>query len=279
MDILQQQVTSHGDRIGSKPILIVNHVSAGSMKSMGNTFANPVNQASSHYGVGRDGSIVQYVPLERAAWTQGRIQSPTSPIIKQLGGNPNRYCVSIESEGYMPTFGIDGSKTEEQFWSLCWLHKWIQVEVERIYGVHIPLNGERIIGHCMIDSIGKPLCPGPSFPWARLLSEMAFAEAMTLDEYAERINYMKNPVAGIVEAYSAFRRIKELWTNYNTEKWKAAAETKFMYLAAIAERDTPEKIKERIEDLYDKAQSGKWKGEAIRKLLLISAVMKEKGLL
>jgi hypothetical protein len=90
---------------------------------------------------------------------------------------------------------------------------------------------------------------------------------------------MQSNSASVVEAFAAYRRIVELWNNYGMDKWKSAAETKFLALVEVTGCDTPKAIKERIEELYTRAQEGKWQGEAIRKLLLVSKVMKERGIL
>lgn len=50
---------------------IVLHTMVGTMASATAAFLSPGRQASSHYGVGLDGSIVQFVREEDAAWTNG----------------------------------------------------------------------------------------------------------------------------------------------------------------------------------------------------------------
>ena len=67
MEIIEKLVPSFNDRNGQRPLIIVNHISVGRMGSMFNTFNNKANRASSHFGVGRDGSIVQYVSNHQAA--------------------------------------------------------------------------------------------------------------------------------------------------------------------------------------------------------------------
>lgn len=283
MKIIQRPVPSYQSRAGQKPIVIVDHISMGSMSSMFYTFESPNNRASSHFGVGRNGEIHQYVDLTQAAWTQGRIQSATAPIIKQMGGNPNLYGCSIEHEGYDGN-GKDGDLTEAQFWATAWLHKYIQVQVKQLYGLQIPLNSHQVIGHYQIDSIGKPFCPGLKFPWARLYAELAIADTMTLEQYEERVEYQGNgPGAKRAAAYAIAERVQDLGSKLGG-KWDAAARMKLMYLAPVAAvlgaAETPESIAQRIIDLWKTAQSnGKWVEEALRKLLLLDPIMKEYGLL
>lgn len=284
MDIIQKPVEAHGNRGNHKPIVIVNHISTGTMGSMYNTFKNISNQASSHFGVGRDGSIVQYVQLGRAAWTQGKIQLPTSPIIKEMGGNPNQYGVSIEHEGY-PGNGIDGSLTEEQFHATCWLQKYIQTEVEKMYGVRILLNSHQVIGHYQIDSKGKPLCPGLNFPWSRLYAELAIAESMSLNDYAERLAYSGSESSDLTMAYAFAARISDLGSKFNDPIWGVAAKAKVIWMTPILPSldytgdITPEGIVKRVSSIYSNSAVDKYKGEAMRKLMIGAKYAKEKGLL
>lgn len=284
MDIIQKPVEAHGSRGIHKPIIIVNHISTGTMGSMYNTFKNITNQASSHFGVGRDGSIVQYVQLGRAAWTQGKIQLPTAPIIKEMAGNPNQYGVSIEHEGY-PGNGIDGTLTEDQFHATCWLQKYIQTEVEKMYGVRILLNSHQVIGHYQIDSKGKPLCPGLNFPWSRLYAELSVAEGMTLADYTERVAYLKSGSSDLVVAYSFASRIEDLASKFNDPIWGTAAKAKVMWLTPIlTELDytgevTPEGITKRVSSIYKNSSVAKYQGEAMRKLMIGAKFAKEKGLI
>lgn len=255
------------------------------MKSMYNTFLNKNNRASSHFGIGRDGSIVQYVHIKDAAWTQGKIQFPTAPIIKQLGGDPNKYAVSIEHEGYASN-GLDGNLTEAQFYATCWLHKHIQTTVERIYNVKIPLNGHQVIGHYQIDSKGKPYCPGLAFPWAKLYAELSYANDMTLEQYTERINYLSSQNSKQVVAYAFSSRVRDLEQKLNHPTFGPEARRKLMMLEPIAidlglteKPVTAELIVQRVAEVYKNSHSERFVGEAMRKLLIGADYAKSKGLL
>jgi Negative regulator of beta-lactamase expression len=283
LEIIPKFITSGGDRLGTKPIIIVNHISAGTMQSMYNHFSNPANLASSTFGVSRKGEIVQYLPFELKPWTNGRIQQPTAPIIKELMGDPNRYSVTIEHEGYA-NHGLDGNLTEEQFLSTCWLHKHIQTEVLNRFGVRIPLNSHQVIGHCHIDSVGKPFCPGRNFPWTRLYSELAIADKMTMDEYSERIDYLSRDGSKRSTAYAIAERVKSLGERLTDPVWGAAARAKLNWLIPVLDHvggeATPEGIVKRVLELYSTAMgSGRYSPEGVRKLLLFEPIMRERGLL
>lgn len=284
MEIQNKPVPSFEERSGQKPVVIVNHISAGSMGSMYNTFANRANKASSHFGIGRDGAIVQYVDINKAAWTQGRIQDPTASIIKQLTGNPNKYGVSIEHEGYGLN-GLDGNLTDEQFLSSCWLHKHIQATVEAEYGVRIPLNSHQVIGHYQIDSIGKPLCPGRAFPWTRLYAELVIADSMTLEAYTERIEYLRSNAADRSLAYAFAWRILDLKSKIDNKQWGVAAQAKLMLFEPILHQigfvgeATPLNIADRIYEIYNNSFVLKNEKEGIRKLLIGARYAQQAGLL
>lgn len=271
------------------PIVIVDHISAGSLTSMDNWFRNPVAQASSHFGAGRDGAIHQYVRIEQEAWTQGltadAIPRATAPIIREMGVNPNLYCVSIEHEGY-GSEGGDGTLTEVQFWTSAWLHKYIQSEVERIWGHHIALTPQYVLGHYQIDPVRKPFCPGVNFPWARMYAELAVAETMTLDDYEERVHYRLSGAGDYAHAYAAAERARDLSAKLTDATWGAAANSKLLRLAPILPEIryqgdvTAAGIAARVLDLYNTMTGGsKYASEALRLLLIVYTQMVTTGLL
>lgn len=282
----------HYSREGHKPILIVNHVTVGSKQSVINTFKNTANKKSSTYLNCRDGSIVQFVDIQKKPKTNGTIRSPKSSIIKQMGTlNPNYYTITIENEDAYndDTKGVDGQLTEAQFRSLCWLHKHIQTEVKRIYGTTIPLNSSHVIGHRDIDSIGKALCPGPNFPMDRLLKELAIADTMTLEEYEEHLDYTSKPAYDRALCYSFAERVQDLGKKLTDKKYGAEARRKLMKLSPIMEElnysyyegdtITAEGIVKRILDVYKNSHNEKFEGEAFRKLNIGATYAKSVGIL
>jgi LysM repeat protein len=80
--------------------------------------------------------------------------------------NPNKYTVSIEHAGYT------GKLTEAQFASTVALHKYIRDYVKEHYKVDIPMDRTHVIGHFEVDPVRKPNCPGPDFPWTRLIAAL-----------------------------------------------------------------------------------------------------------
>lgn len=161
--------SSRGDHV---PFVVVNHISAGTMASMDSWFTSAGNkQSSAHYGVSKKGEIHQYVDIRRMAWANGIgaadiAASKTPVIIDNTSINPNLYSISIEHEG------LDGELTPEQFVASVWLHMYIKQQIFMIWGKLIELNRYHVIGHFAVNPRGKPLCPGPKFPWELLYTAL-----------------------------------------------------------------------------------------------------------
>lgn len=143
-----------------KTLAIVDHIMSGTLAGTDSWFANPVSKVSSHFGVGKNGAIHQYVDLKNTAWANGKVNKPNWPLLIP-GVNPNYYTVSIEHEGesgeQMP---------EAQYQATLALHRWL------IETLGIPVTRDNIIGHYRIDSVNKSRCPGTGFPWNRLFKDL-----------------------------------------------------------------------------------------------------------
>jgi hypothetical protein len=141
-----------------KKIAIVYHITAGLFPGCLNWLRNPVSQASVQYLVCRTGAIYQLVKEANEAWHAGEVNRPSWALYD--GSNPNYYCLGIEHEGF------DGTLTEAQYQSSLALTR----ELISKYG--IPADNNHLIGHYRIDSVRRPNCPGPRFPWARLFADL-----------------------------------------------------------------------------------------------------------
>lgn len=153
----------HATRDDRSIIAIVNHITAGSYPGCLSWLQNPTSQASAHYLVTRDGQILQLVKEGDTAWHAGIVNHQNWSLYD--GTNPNRYTIGIEHEG-MPEDGL----TEEQYQATLALHKYLVAK----YGLVI--NRDTIIGHYRIDSVNRPNCPGPEFPWERLFKDLQEGE-------------------------------------------------------------------------------------------------------
>ena len=152
MKIIKKLCPNFSSREGYKPEIIVIHISTNTLASMISWFNTPSSQASAHYGIGKDGTILQYVEESNKAWTQGNVKNPTAKIIKErIGINPNLFCLSIENEGqdlqYAP---------EIQLQTLCDLIK----DIASRWNIKISRN--TVIGHWEIDSKNRNYCPSPN---------------------------------------------------------------------------------------------------------------------
>jgi len=145
-------------RNGRNIIAIVDHITSGSFSGAVTWLCNPASQASAHHVVSRMGEIVQLVDESNRAWHAGIVKNPNWSLYD--GTNPNNYTIGIEHEGY------DGTLTELQYQATLWLHKMLMAK----YG--IPADNNHIIGHYRIDSVNRPNCPGPNFPWQRLFTDL-----------------------------------------------------------------------------------------------------------
>ncbi|CAH1205545.1 hypothetical protein PAECIP111893_02368 [Paenibacillus plantiphilus] len=282
INIEKMLVPNYGTRGTHKPIAIVDHITIGKRGSVINTFMNPGGN-SSHYLVCRDGAILQFVDLTNRAHTNGIVNTPKSPLVRQMGGiNANYYTATIEHEGYLGN-GIDGELTEAQFYASCWLHKWIQTEVIRIYGNTISLNSHQVIAHNQIDS-KKGTCPGVNFPWTRLYAELSIADSMDIEHYEERLQSLQGEGSKRAVAYAIAERVRDLGNKLNDPKWGSNAATKLSWLYPVMDivggEKTPTGAYNRVMELYKTAMgNGQYSPEGIRKLLLFEPLMKERGLL
>ena len=173
MNIQQNSTPNKSSRGSYKPYLIVWHIAEGSYNGTISWEKNPASQTSSHFVLGKNGEITQLVPLNMAAWTQGvdpnKDMKPTNAYVKAHKGiNPNLYCISIECEGKWSE--TKGKLTDKQLEAAAYLTSYIVEEVDRIYGVEIPVDREHMIGHCEINSVTRPHCPGELFPYDKLIS-------------------------------------------------------------------------------------------------------------
>ncbi len=144
---------------GKKIVAIVDHIAAGYMPGNVSWFKNPASKASAHYLVTREGKVLQLVREGDTAWHAGIANKPNWSLYD--GTNPNRYTLGIEHEGY-PDDGL----TEAQYQATLQLHKELTAKYE------IPRKDPYIIGHYRIDSVDRPNCPGPKFPWQRLFNDL-----------------------------------------------------------------------------------------------------------
>jgi N-acetylmuramoyl-L-alanine amidase len=129
---------------------IVVHIIVGSLASADGTFSTPdlALPRSAHYGVGKDGTVHQYVSEEDTAFHAGIVDRPTAPlVVRKLPVNPNHYTVGIEHEG-----------KPDDLWPEAQLEASAQLIGEVAGRWNVPLDREHIIMHREIRA--SKTCPG-----------------------------------------------------------------------------------------------------------------------
>ncbi len=134
-------------REGYKPEAVVVHIMDGTLARTDSWFASPSSEVSSHYGIGQNGEIHQYVREEHAAWHSGVVKNPTWGLLK-AGVNPNRYTIGIEHEGNAGSMWSGAMKLASATLIADICGRW-----------SIPIDREHVIGHYQIDGIRRPNCP------------------------------------------------------------------------------------------------------------------------
>ena len=155
-----------------QPIACVNHVMQGYQGTMIRwAMERPyVKQKSAHFTIGRNGRIVQHVPLNQASWASGSIRSPQWRLLKGKT-NPNSYIVNIEHEGFSkpPGYGYDYVYDQRNPWPEAMVKASVSVQRWVCNQLHITPTFDTIIGHRRIDSVTRADDPGTMWPQARII--------------------------------------------------------------------------------------------------------------
>gem|GEM_PF-2130987 len=183
-------------RAGHQPRAVVIHVMMGNMQGTIDAFQNPKHQASAHYGVSKQGRIVQFVNDDDTAWANGILYDPNLNDVpwlagvQQRGEDPNTDTISIEWEGahgdgkWISWQGQPWETLQRGSVTLWWVpsDEQYQAGLRLIRDLcarnQIPLDGDlvqlraRICLHSDFDNGKKWFCPGQGFPLARLLNDL-----------------------------------------------------------------------------------------------------------
>lgn len=94
-------------RGGNRPRLLIVHIMQGSLAGTDSWFRNPASQVSSHFGVGRDGTVIQWVSTTDIAWHAAAA---------------NDHSIGVECEGFsgQPLTSVQLDQVAEIFG---WAHK------------------------------------------------------------------------------------------------------------------------------------------------------------
>lgn len=182
------------DKLGKNwiPDVMVYHIADGTYFGTIGWEQNPISQVSSHFVIGKEGEITQLVPLNMAAYTQGlnydntgkapMVRQAKSLLVRQRGVNPNCYCISIEfagfynphknSAGIVDDPGCKGAITQAQIDAAIEVEHYCNDQLVKLYGAGagIPPDRAHHLGHCEINPINRPCCPGELFPYDEILA-------------------------------------------------------------------------------------------------------------
>ena len=157
-----------------EPIAVINHIMQGYARTMIEWAETNSVQKSAHFIVDREGNITQTVSIYSPAWHAGRTAKTTWKSFP--GGNPNKYTVGIEHEGFSvdPGYGYDyiydGSWPEAMMDASAKVHKWILGELS------LDANDQTVIGHFETDAVSRANDPGPQWSREDLLSRITGSE-------------------------------------------------------------------------------------------------------
>lgn len=155
---------AYATRNGYKPEALVLHTMAGTLAGCDAWFANPRAQAGAHFGVGVDGTIHQYFPLEQAPFANGSVEGDAATRLLVLrenpGVNPNRLTIAIEHE--------DGGEpgrvlTAAQFAASTRLTAWLWATCilpAGATGVPALPGRDHVLSHSDVSPQSRPRCNG-----------------------------------------------------------------------------------------------------------------------
>jgi N-acetyl-anhydromuramyl-L-alanine amidase AmpD len=164
-------------RAGFRPEAVVIHRTGGSLQDIDARFAQNSSFSSSHYAIGLDGEVHQYIEEKDTAFHAGVMVNPTWKLLKP-GGNPNFYTIAIEEAGVAgdPLTDLQYQVTAALVADI--LRKW-----------QIAADADHVVLHSEIRA-GR-LCPGAGFDRNSLLGKVSAALAVpsttTSDETEVRV--------------------------------------------------------------------------------------------
>jgi len=148
----------------NRPRVLVLHLMDGSLAGTDAWFLTAPDKrpaslqapSSAHYGIGKDGTIHQYVAEQDTAFHAGRVLNPKIPIEV----NPNYWSIGVEHEGRV-----------SDIWPEAMVDASVTLLTDICQRIKIPADRAHIIGHREIFS-EKP-CPGPHCPIDEIVRRVA----------------------------------------------------------------------------------------------------------
>lgn len=182
-----------GARNQNKPLVFVDHRMGGYKRTLDDDQWRHANDVSVHAGIGRDGSLDQYVSIYDAAWGNGVAGSiakydranPLLAAIEGMGGwvavsyaGGTSYALVSGGVNMLNTHSISTEHEDEmrdQPWtqamvdtSIRW-KRWCLEEL-RSGGWQMDVSPDVLVGHFQIDAVNRSGCPGTNWPKAEILA-------------------------------------------------------------------------------------------------------------
>lgn len=154
------------------PLAIVLHTEAGFTAGTDSTFNDPNRDASTHFSVGIDGAVHQYVLLDNSAWGNGVLESGErwTGHFGHAGVNPNYLSVSIETEdfgkGMTPVSPQQYAHVRDLIGAVI-LPRWPSIKT--------------LTGHRVISPGSRDQCPGDR--WTKSGAFVALAQELKLEAF------------------------------------------------------------------------------------------------
>lgn len=129
---------------GITPRLQVTHIMQGSLAGTDSWFHNPASQVSAHFGVGKDGHVIQWVDTSDQAW-------------HAAAANP--YAIGVEHEGFSGEQLTD-AQVDADAELLSWLHE--HYDAIALWVNTRPYTGRGLSWHGLggVPWGDHPACPG-----------------------------------------------------------------------------------------------------------------------
>ncbi len=163
----------HAGRDGSKVNAVVLHIATGPLTAIFPTFNNPKSRSSSHFCIGKDGTIEQYVSIHDTAygnglrWLNRHWFTPSGRLVRPTwtglvpGVNPNLYTISIEHEGQP-----QDKWTAKMYEADIKLLQWLAQQCNFKYVAH-----RTLIGHNELNPADRPNDPGPNVNFEKIAQD------------------------------------------------------------------------------------------------------------
>ncbi len=193
-------------RFGFKPEAIVLHIAEGSLIGAYSWFNTPTSKVSSHYMVGKNGEVWQFVADENTAWHAGGAMNPTWNLLKP-NVNPNFYTIGIENEGF-----TGNTFTDSMYTSLAQLIALLCQKFD------IPLDRDHIIGHYQINSVSRANCPGSGLDFSKLISLSLnyYEDPIMIKELQQQIQNLQSQISDLQSQKTSMQdQINSLITENN----------------------------------------------------------------